>query len=135
MCKTIKITEKDGFVWRLLTEEQARIIYLLDIESVYLLYDDDSEALVMELSDIYDHINKGGQVGIEVGFFNYKEVDKLDKALSQHDFTYQYSDDYGVYKAGHESLQRIIELRDFVSPDDFTRLWNKHSPKDLRIKC
>jgi len=135
MCKTIKITGKDNFVWRLLTVDQAKEIFTFDIESVYALYDDDSEALVMDFEEFDELAPRGVQFGIEVGFANYREVEKLDKALSNHDFTYQYSDDHRVYKAGHESLQRIVELRDFVSSDDFIRLWNKYSPKDLRIKC
>lgn len=69
------ITKEDGFVWLILSREQAEILW--DKMEVYCLYDDDSEGLIeypedLEHSDIY---------GIEVGFLKdlNKQYDNLIK--------------------------------------------------------
>lgn len=53
----------DGFVWKILTKEEARVLY--GTMEVYKLYDDGSEGLVESEEEIESH---GGQFGIEVGF-------------------------------------------------------------------
>ena len=134
MCKTIKITEKDNFIWRLLTIEQAKDFYKADIDSLYALYDDNTESLVHDIEEIDELALKGAEFGIEVGFVNYIELDKLENAIKHHDFSYQYSDDYRVYKRGHDSLKQIIKLKDCVSQEVYVNLWNKYAPNNLKFK-
>lgn len=58
-------TTKDGFVWLVLTVNEAMKLYDANDIPVYRLYDDDSEGLVDTEDDIMNH---AGMFGIEVGF-------------------------------------------------------------------
>lgn len=61
-----KIT-KDKFVWKLVTQEQAEVIFTAELFDLYELRDDDSESLI----ETFDHIKiifeNGLKIGIEVG--------------------------------------------------------------------
>lgn len=65
----VKIT-KDGFVWRLLDHEDAKLMFCMGHEEVYVLYNDESESLVESEIDIERGIEAGCQFGLEVGFIN-----------------------------------------------------------------
>ena len=65
----MKIT-KDNFVWKLVNEEQAEIIFSLEIFDLYELHDDDSEHLIENYDEIRSTFANGIKVGIEVGFIN-----------------------------------------------------------------
>lgn len=58
-----KVT-KDGFVWAVIDKEEAVSMHVLG-ESVYRLYDDDSESLVENEFDIW---GQNCEFGIEMGF-------------------------------------------------------------------
>lgn len=66
---TIKVTERDSFVW-LLVSEKAKEIYNSGLFALYVLYDDDSETLVEEYEQLDDALANGLTIGIEVGFLN-----------------------------------------------------------------
>lgn len=66
---TIKVTERDSFVW-LLVSEKAKDIYNSGLFALYILYDDESETLVEEYEQLDDALEKGLTIGIEVGFLN-----------------------------------------------------------------
>lgn len=66
---TIKVTERDSFVW-LLVSEKAKDIYNSGLFALYILYDDESESLVEEYEQLDDALAKGLTIGIEVGFLN-----------------------------------------------------------------
>jgi len=66
---TIKVTERDSFVW-LLVSEKAKEIYNSGLFALYVLYDDDSESLVEEYEQLDDALANGLSIGIEVGFLN-----------------------------------------------------------------
>lgn len=66
---TIKVTERDSFVW-LLVNEKAKEIYNSGLFALYVLYDDDSESLVEEYEQLDDALANGLTIGIEVGFLN-----------------------------------------------------------------
>lgn len=134
MCKTIKITGEDKFVWRILTFEQALLFIEQDIDSVYELRDGDSESLISDVDELCELNDKGAQFGIEVGFLDYKEALALEKAIADHDFTYECSDDPYVYRNGCITMAKIVELKQFVSNDTFIRLWNNKAPKQLKFK-
>ena len=59
----------DGFIWEIINYEEAPALFLRG-EEIYKLYDDESEGLVESLDDLHDAINKGINLGIEVGFTN-----------------------------------------------------------------
>jgi hypothetical protein len=65
--KNMKVTQ-DNFVWKLVTEEQAEIIFSLEIFDLYAIYYDDSESLIENYDEIRSTFAKGIKVGIEVGF-------------------------------------------------------------------
>lgn len=133
MAKTIKITE-DNFVWRLLTIEQAKAFFRADIDSLYALYDDDTESLVHDIEEIDELSAKGAEFGVEVGFTNYKNLEKLEQLIKQHDFYYERSDDHRAYKAGLANLNEIIKVKACVSQEDYVSLWNKYAPTGLKFK-
>ena len=60
----LKITKDDEFVWRVINADYARKIYNLNVEPVYRLYENDSESLVEDVSEI----TEDGVYGIEIGF-------------------------------------------------------------------
>lgn len=134
MAKTIKITE-DGFVWRLLTLEQAKAFFNADIDSLYALFEDDTESLIHDIEEIDEYNSKDYVVefGVEVGFTNYKSLGKLEQLIKQHDFTYERSDDHRAYKAGLANLKEIMEAKAWVSQKDYVSLWNKYAPTGLKF--
>lgn len=60
----LKITKDDEFVWKVINTDYARKMYNLNIEPIYRLYEDDSESLVENVSEI----TEDGVYGIEIGF-------------------------------------------------------------------
>ena len=60
----LKITKDDEFVWKVINTDYARKIYNLNVEPIYRLYEDDSESLVEDVSEI----TEDGVYGIEIGF-------------------------------------------------------------------
>lgn len=60
----LKITKDDEFVWKVINADHARKMYNLNIEPIYRLYEDDSESLVENVSEI----TEDGVYGIEIGF-------------------------------------------------------------------
>lgn len=61
----MKITA-DGFVWLLVTEK-AKEVFNSGLFSLFVLYDDDSEALIEEFEDLDKALENGLSIGIEVG--------------------------------------------------------------------
>ena len=61
----MKVTA-DGFVWLLVTEK-AKEIFNSGLFSLFVLYDDDSEALIEEFEDLDKALENGLSIGIEVG--------------------------------------------------------------------
>ena len=61
------------------------------------------------------------------------ELKQLEVALSTHDWFYQYSDDFAVYKKGRSSLQRIKSymntLKEKGYEDESKELYKKYSNK------
>ena len=67
----IKVTE-DNFVWKVLTEGQAKFVFISGVFELYILYIDESETLVESIEQIETAIKQGAELGIEVGFYNKK---------------------------------------------------------------
>ena len=64
----VKVTREDGFVWLLVSAENARKLWEADVFSLYRLYADDSESLIESEAELESTIKGGYQIGIEVGF-------------------------------------------------------------------
>lgn len=62
-----KVT-KDGFVWLVIPSKDAMEIWKAKLATLYVLHNDDSEAMIEADSDIMVAIQNGNQIGIEVGF-------------------------------------------------------------------
>ena len=60
----LKITKEDRFVWKVIDANYAIKLYNLNVEPIYRLYEDDSESLVENVSEI----SEDGVYGIEIGF-------------------------------------------------------------------
>jgi hypothetical protein len=64
----MKITQ-DDFVWKILTKNQAKFIFISGIFDLYLLFDDESDTLVESIEEIDTAAKNGLQLAIEVGFY------------------------------------------------------------------
>jgi hypothetical protein len=64
----IKVTE-DNFVWKVLTESQAKFIFISGIFELYLLFDDGTDTLIESIEEIGEAAKEGAQLVIEVGFY------------------------------------------------------------------
>lgn len=71
--QTIKITQEDNFVWKIVTD-RALEIWDTELFCLYALHGDDTESLVMDKEELQDYLNRGFDIGIEVGFINPVEV-------------------------------------------------------------
>jgi hypothetical protein len=60
----------DGFVYKLVSEEKAKDIFALGLFELYVVYDDDTEALIESHKDLNEAIDKGYDIGIAVGNLN-----------------------------------------------------------------
>lgn len=67
----IKVTE-DGFVWKVLSEGQAKFVFISGVFELYILYIDESDSLVESFPEIEKAIKEGAQLVIEVGFYEKK---------------------------------------------------------------
>lgn len=137
MCKTIKITKKDKFIWRLLTNEQAIDFLQSNVDSLYALYDDEEETafLVSDLDELTEMINAGNvEFGIEVGFVYYKEREELVELLKHHDFQYSRADDYSAYIVGKAEYDAINSYKSCIPQEVYVDLWNKYAPVGFKIK-
>lgn len=56
--KTIKITESDNFVWKVLTEQEAKDVISNDAFSLYALHDDDSGSLILDESELQEYLEQ-----------------------------------------------------------------------------
>jgi len=61
----MKIT-KDGFIWKIVTD-QAKELFNNGCFSLYVLYEDESEALIESSESLLSILNSDLQIGIEVG--------------------------------------------------------------------
>ena len=58
----------DGFVYKLVNGEKAKDIFALNLFELYIVYDCDTEELIESHNGLNDAIEKGYDIGIEVGF-------------------------------------------------------------------
>ena len=66
--QNIKVVDlvTDPFVWLLVTEK-AKEVYSSGLFTLFVLYDDGSEAQIMSYEDLDFHLANGREIGIEVG--------------------------------------------------------------------
>jgi len=62
----------DGFVYKVVNGEKAKDIFALGLFELYILWDDDSESLIDTHNELNDALEKGYEIGIEVGNINCK---------------------------------------------------------------
>lgn len=74
-CPNLKVCS-DGFVWLVITPEEARKLWNAGVFSLYVLYDDESEAMIEREIELEDYLDKGLQIGIEVGFLSRMEEER-----------------------------------------------------------
>ena len=72
--KTIKITKGDKFIWKIVTPNQARLIFKEQLFDLYELHDDDSETHIYSEKKLNDVLISKGEIGIEVGIINKKTL-------------------------------------------------------------
>lgn len=75
MKNKIKII-KDGFVWLLVTEN-AKEVFQSGLFELYVLREDESEALIRTYYDLNEALDSGNHIGIEVGWLPRAEIDWL----------------------------------------------------------
>lgn len=60
----------DGFVWLIISNEQARQLWKTEAFTLYTLYDDGSESMIETEGDLENSIRQSRPIGIEVGFLS-----------------------------------------------------------------
>ena len=68
--QTIKIAKRDNFVWKIITTREAIGIMKTDLFSLYVLYEDDTESLILNMDELKGYLKKDLPIAIEVGFTN-----------------------------------------------------------------
>ena len=71
----MKIT-KNGFIWKIVTEE-AKMIWNNGLYPLYVLYPDDTEALIEDEDTFLDLLAKEFEIGIEVGQITKEMYEKI----------------------------------------------------------
>lgn len=66
----------DGFVWLVIIPEEAQKLWNADVFSLYVLYSDESEAMIESETELEDYLDKGLQIAIEVGFLSQMEEER-----------------------------------------------------------
>lgn len=64
------VTTEDGekFVWKVIDNRYAKMHWNEGLFALYALHDDDSESEIDNRKDLLDYIERGVEIGIEVGF-------------------------------------------------------------------
>ena len=65
-------TTQDNFVWKVLTENEAKLVFATGVFELYILYSDESDALVETFEEIAKAVKEGAELVIEVGFYSKK---------------------------------------------------------------
>lgn len=64
--ENMKIT-KDGFIWKIVSNETAKKIWYNNVLPLYVLHSDDAETLIESLEQFIDAIENNLYIGVEVG--------------------------------------------------------------------
>lgn len=57
-------------------------------------------------------------------------MDEYIALLKRHDWSFDYSDDYSVWKRGREDRDRLNSLQRWLDPD--SSIWNQYAPESYR---
>lgn len=70
--------------------------------------------------------------GIEAAPLQIADAKRAEyvKALKQHDWTYQWSDDGAKWRRGSESRKALVAMQPELDPD--FAIWNQHCPERYR---
>jgi hypothetical protein len=128
--ETIKITTEDKFIWKVVTAAQALAIMREDIFPLYALFENETESMVCDQEELKQYIKDGVELGVEVGFVNYKEEQQLRDLIICHDFYFEMANGL-PYRRGKIERENIMELSKSVKRSDFVKWWNRSAPISL----
>ena len=57
-------------------------------------------------------------------------IEEYKRLLSNHDWSYEFSDDYRVWKRGLAEREKLNKMAKVVDPDG--SIWNEYAPKRFR---
>jgi hypothetical protein len=60
----------DGFIYKLVDGDKAKDIFALNLFELYIIWDDDSETLIDECTQLNEALDNGYEIGIPVGSTN-----------------------------------------------------------------
>ena len=72
----MKIT-KDGFIWKVLSKQQAKTLWYTDTHELYVLHSCDSESLIESQKQFDDAIENDLYIGIEVGKIETEQCQQI----------------------------------------------------------
>lgn len=87
----MKIT-KDGFIWKVITLQQAFEIWNGKTLEIYQLRDNDVEGLIESLEDLNECIHHNIQIGIEVGRIEVEQAREIIENSGRGVITYSIAD-------------------------------------------
>lgn len=68
----------NNFVWKTLTSFQAKLIYETDCIDLFILNEDGSETLIETKEHLFDAIEKGSTIALEVGYITNDNNNQFD---------------------------------------------------------
>jgi hypothetical protein len=74
--ENVRITE-DGFIWKVLPNKSAKMIFVNGSIDLYILFDDVSEILIKTFQELWLALEQGNPIGIKVGKLNIQQIPDL----------------------------------------------------------
>ena len=118
----MKIT-KDGFIWKLIDFNEAKVIVSSGALEVFALWENDVETLIENYEDIINFAEAGAEFGIEVGTITDNQAKEvLENKGYFTDNLWCVADVKGKFECDDETAQRVLKNA-FNNDATYEQIW------------
>ena len=118
----MKIT-KDGFIWKVITFDEAKVICSSGALEVFALWENDVETLIENYEDINNFAEAGAGFGIEVGTVTDNQAKEvLENKGYFTDNLWCVADVKGKFECDDETAQRVLKNA-FNNDATYEQIW------------
>lgn len=118
----MKIT-KDGFIWKVITFDEAKVICSSGALEVFALWENDVETLIENYEDINNFAEAGAEFGIEVGTITDNQAKEvLENKGYFTDNLWCVADAKGKFECDDETAQRVLKNA-FNNDATYEQIW------------
>ena len=118
----MKIT-KDGFIWKVITFDEAKVICSSGALEVFALWENDVETLIENYEDINNFAEAGAEFGIEVGTITDNQAKEvLENKGYFTDNLWCVADVKGKFECDDETVQRVLKNA-FNNDATYEQIW------------